>query len=82
MFEPKLKEQRQGNFKLELDVRKGFATAVRNNQTRLAFEYAVELIDNLIEYVESLEARLADSESKQRPATKKAAATADSADDQ
>lgn len=82
MFVPELKEQRQGNFKLELDVRKGFAAAVRNNQTRLALEYAVELINNLITYTESLEARLDATEKAKAAPVAKRVAKADSTDDE
>ena len=86
MFEPKLKERREGNFRLDVDVRKGFNTAVRNSQARLAFEYAAELIDGLIDYTETLEARIdaleSDRASAKAAPAKKAAAKADSADDE
>lgn len=57
-FNPRLSEDRVGNFKMETNVLAGFRHAVKNGQNRLSNEYLVELIDGLVEYVEALEARL------------------------
>ena len=57
-FEPALSERAQGNFKLSEDIRSAFIRAARSNQTRLAMEYLVDILDNLITYTESLETRI------------------------
>lgn len=57
-FEPKLSERKQGNFKLNQDVRSEFIRTARANQLRQSMEYLIDIIDSFALYTESLEARI------------------------
>jgi hypothetical protein len=76
MFEAVITDVKRGNFTLEQDAIKGMRATIKNNQTRLALEYAQAVIEELINYVGELEVRIENLETS-KPKAARAAKTAE-----